>query len=149
MLGGEAGKALTTIERLEELESAAHPALALLKDPTLLNFLDGRTSELRAGMSYTQTSVLETAASIGRVLLDYINPSLTDAPSWVADGSLTCSPDETLTLKGSLETTLGPSTTVAGDSERLAIDVAGSIRFGRVNFDRAPAFDTSGASRAK
>ncbi|MBP0581323.1 hypothetical protein J8I29_18485 [Labrys sp. LIt4] len=45
VLGGEAGKALTTIERLEELESAAHPALALLKGRALL--AAGRPVEAR------------------------------------------------------------------------------------------------------
>ncbi|MGJ4860108.1 hypothetical protein AB4037_04420 [Labrys sp. KB_33_2] len=45
VLGGEADKALATIERLEKLGSADHPALALLRGKALL--AAGRTVEAR------------------------------------------------------------------------------------------------------
>ncbi|MEO6013908.1 MAG: outer membrane beta-barrel protein [Devosia sp.] len=85
--------------------------------PTLLKYLDGRTYQLRGGVSYAQGSIISMEASVGRAWLDYVDPSLTDAPSWVYNASLTWRPDETLSLVGALETGIGPSTTVAGDTD--------------------------------
>jgi hypothetical protein len=62
-------------------------------DPTLLKFLDGREYQLRAGLSFTQGSIISAEASIGRGWLDYLDGSLTDTQSWVYDGSLTFRPD--------------------------------------------------------
>ena len=85
--------------------------------PTLLKYLDGRTYQLRAGVSYVQGTVLSAEASVGRAWLDYFDGTITDTQSWVYNGSVTFKPDQTLSLTGSLETTLGPSTTVAGDTD--------------------------------
>lgn len=97
-------------------------------DPTLLKFLDSHTYELRAGVRYTQTSILATEVSLGRAFLDYTDASLTDAPSWVANGQLTFTPDPTLTLKAALDTTLGPSTTVSGDTD-ASYTLSGSVAY--------------------
>jgi hypothetical protein len=86
-------------------------------DPTLLKFLDGREYQLRAGLSLTQGSIISAEASIGRGWLDYIDGSLTDTGSWVYNGSVSFKPDETLTLTGSLESTLDPSTNAPGDTD--------------------------------
>ncbi|RYE07498.1 MAG: hypothetical protein EOP22_17620 [Hyphomicrobiales bacterium] len=85
--------------------------------PVLLTYLDGRTYEARAGLSYAHGTAIAAEASIGRAWLDYVDPGLTDAPSWVYNASLSVRPDETLELEGALETTLGPSATVAGDTD--------------------------------
>jgi hypothetical protein len=86
-------------------------------DPTLLVPFDNRTTTLRAGFSYTQDSTLSAEASAGRAWLDYADPSLTDAPAWVVDASLIFSPDETLSFEGGVETTIGPSSNVLGDTD--------------------------------
>ena len=86
-------------------------------DPTLLKFLDGREYQLRAGLSFTQGSIISAEASIGRGWLDYLDGSLTDTQSWVYNGSLTFRPDETLSLTGALETSLDPSASVPGDTD--------------------------------
>ncbi len=85
--------------------------------PSLLAPLDGRTTELRGGVSYTQEGILSAEASLGRAWLDYDAAGLNDAPTWVYDASLSFNPDETLNVGGSFQTTLGPSDTVAGDTD--------------------------------
>ncbi|MBI4923194.1 MAG: outer membrane beta-barrel protein [Devosia nanyangense] len=96
--------------------------------PTLLTFLDGRTTELRAGISYTQDSIVSAEASIGRAWLDYFDPGLTDAPTWVYEASLAVSPNATVNLTGTLETSLGPSATVAGDTD-VDYTLTGAARY--------------------
>ena len=86
-------------------------------DPTLLVYLDGRRYELRGGVSYAHGSILSAEASIGRGWLDYVDGALVDQQSWVYNGSLTVRPDETLGLTAALESTLGPSEDVAGDTD--------------------------------
>ena len=66
-------------------------------------FLNGHTYTLRGGASYTQQGTFVAEASVGRAWRDYDHASLTDAASWVYDASLTFTPDETLTLIGSLD----------------------------------------------
>ena len=86
-------------------------------DPTLLNYLDGRTYQLRSGLSFTQGSIISAEASIGRGWLDYFDGSLSDAQDWVYNASVTVKPDETVSLTGALETTLKPSTNTPGDTD--------------------------------
>lgn len=86
-------------------------------DPTLLAYLDGRTYELRTGLSYAQGSIISAEASVGRGWLDYHDAGLTDAQDWIYNASLTLRPDETLALTSALETTLSPSTNVPGDTD--------------------------------
>jgi hypothetical protein len=97
-------------------------------DPTLLKYLDGRTYQLRAGMSFVQGSIINAEASIGRAWLDYYDGAITDTQSWVYNGSVTVKPDETLTLIGALETTLKPSTSVPGDTD-VGTLLTGSARY--------------------
>ena len=85
--------------------------------PGLGLFLDGRTTELRGGLSYSLPGTLTAEASAGRAWLDYTNPALTDQPGWVVDGSLTLTPDETLSLTGTANTSIGPSTDTIGDTD--------------------------------
>jgi hypothetical protein len=86
-------------------------------DPTLLTYLDGRTYQLRSGLSFTQGSIISAEASIGRGWLDYFDGSLSDAQDWVYNASVTVKPDETVSLTGALETTLKPSTNTPGDTD--------------------------------
>ena len=86
-------------------------------DPTLLTYLDGRTYQLRTGLSFVQGSIISAEASIGRGWLDYIDGSLTDTQDWVYNGSVTVKPDETVSLTGGLQTTLKPSTNTPGDTD--------------------------------
>ncbi len=100
-------------------------------DPTLLTFLDGREYQLRAGLSFTQGSIISAEASIGHGWLDYLDGSLTDTQSWVYNGNVTFRPDETLSLTGTLETTLDPSTSVPGDTD-VGMTLSGDATY-RVN----------------
>jgi len=86
-------------------------------DPTLLTYLDGRTYQLRTGVSFVQGSIISAEASIGRGWLDYVDGSLTDTQDWVYNASVTVKPDETVSLTGALETTLKPSTNTPGDTD--------------------------------
>lgn len=100
-------------------------------DPTLLKFLDARTTELRGGISYNDDGMLSAELSAGRAWIDYVDPAVTDVPAWVADASVTFNPSETWSLDGSLETTLGPSTSIAGDTD-AGYTLSGDARY-RVN----------------
>lgn len=99
--------------------------------PTLAKFLSGKTAELRGGLSYTFNSTLTAEVSAGRAWLDYDDPSIADAPGWVYDASVTFAPDETLSLTGSFNTTLGPSSDYPGDTD-LAYALNGAASY-RVN----------------
>lgn len=95
---------------------------------TLLAYENGRTLTLRAGVSYARDSRISAELSAGRAWYDYDDPTLTDAPSWVVDGSLTLKPDETLSLTGSVETTLAPSSLSAGDID-AGLTATGNLRY--------------------
>ncbi|MEO7223614.1 MAG: outer membrane beta-barrel protein [Devosia sp.] len=97
-------------------------------DPTLLKYLDGRTYQLRAGVSFVQGSMISVEASIGRGWLDYVDGTITDTQDWVYNGSVTVRPDETVSLTGALETTLGPSTNVPGDTD-VGYLLSGTARY--------------------
>jgi hypothetical protein len=100
-------------------------------DPALARLLDGRTYQLRGGASYRQGSVIAAEASVGRAWLDYVDPALTDRQSWVYNASLTVQPDETVSLTGGFETSIGPSGDVAGDTD-VRYALSGAARY-RVN----------------
>lgn len=97
-------------------------------DPNVLKLLNGRTYTLRGGLSYTQPGTLEAEASFGRAWLDYTDPGIADTQSWVADGSVTFTPDETTTLVGSLNTSLAPSTVVSGDTD-VGYTLSGTAKY--------------------
>jgi hypothetical protein len=97
-------------------------------DPTLLKYLDGRTYQLRAGVSFVQGSIINAEASIGRGWLDYLDGTITDTQDWVYNASLTVKPDETVSLTGALETTLEPSTSVPGDTD-VGYLLSGAARY--------------------
>ena len=97
-------------------------------DPTLLRFLDGREYQLRAGLSFTQGSVINAEASIGRGWLDYADAALTDPQSWVYNGRVTFKPDETVSLSGALETSLDPSAGAPGDTD-VGVTLSGDARY--------------------
>ena len=85
--------------------------------PSLGQFLNGHTYTLRGGISYTQPGTMVAEASVGRAWVDYDHPSIADNAAWVYDASLSFTPDETLTLVGSLNTSLGPSANDIGDTD--------------------------------
>lgn len=97
-------------------------------DPTALVFMDGTTYELRGGVSYTWGTIVSAEASIGRGWLDYTDGSLTDTGDWVYNGRVTINPDETLSLSAALDTALGPSATVAGDTD-VGYTLSGNARY--------------------
>ena len=97
-------------------------------DPTLLKYLNGRTYQLRGGVSFVQGSMISAEASIGRGWLDYFDGTIADTQDWVYNASVTVSPDDTLSLTGALETTLEPSSTVAGDTD-LGYLLSGTARY--------------------
>lgn len=85
--------------------------------PSIAAFLDNRTTTLRGGISYKRDGTIQAEASIGRAWVDYADTAITDRPAWVANANVSVTPDETLTLTGALETSLGPSDNVAGDTD--------------------------------
>lgn len=97
-------------------------------EPSTLKFMDGRTYELRGGISYVWGTIVSAEASVGRGWLDYADGTITDTQDWVYNASLTVRPDETLSLTGALETTLGPSATVAGDTD-VGYTLSGNARY--------------------
>lgn len=85
--------------------------------PGLGLFLDGRTTELRGGLSYGLPGTLSAEVSAGRAWLDYTDPAPTDQAAWIYDASLTLTPDETLSLTGAVNSSIGPSSNTAGDTD--------------------------------
>lgn len=96
--------------------------------PGLGKFLDGRTTELRGGLSYKLPGTLTAESSVGRAWLDYSDASITDQPGWVYDASLTFTPDETLSLGGAFNTSIGPSTNTIGDTD-VAYSLTGNASY--------------------
>ena len=86
-------------------------------EPSLGKFLDGRTTELKGGFSYALPGTLSAEVSAGRAWLDYTDAAITDQPGWVYDASVTLTPDETLSLTGAFNTSIGPSTDTIGDTD--------------------------------
>jgi hypothetical protein len=84
--------------------------------PTLLVYLNNRLYTLRGGVSYAQDG-FSAEASAGRAFLDYGDGSLVDAAAWIADASVQITPSESVTLGAGLETSVGPSKTVTGDTD--------------------------------
>lgn len=89
---------------------------------------DNRTFTLRGGMTYTLPGTLTAEASVGRSWLDYADASLSDAPAWVVNASVTATPDETLTLTANADTSLGPSTDTPGDTD-VSYTLTGGVNY--------------------
>jgi len=123
-------------------------------DPGVLRYMDGRRTELRTGLAYAHGSVLEAEASVGRGWLDYTDPALTDRQDWVYNAALTFRPDATLSLRGGLETGIGPSDDVPGDTD-VTYALTGSAQYavnpwltlrGSAGWDRTVVLGTGGES---
>jgi len=97
-------------------------------NPSLGVFFHNQTLTLRGGVSYTQPGTFVAEASVGRGFINYADPSLTDRQAWVTNGTLTFTPDETVELVGALDTSIGPSTTVAGDTD-VGYSLSGSAKY--------------------
>jgi hypothetical protein len=96
--------------------------------PSLGVFLNGHTTTLRGGLSYTQPGTLTADASVGRAWIDNDHAAIPDNAAWVYDASLSFTPDETLTLVGSLNTSIGPSTDDIGDTD-AAYTLTGTAKY--------------------
>jgi hypothetical protein len=83
----------------------------------LLVPLDNRVYELRAGATFSPNPLINAEFSAGRAWLDYADASLSDASGWVYDANVEFKPDDTITLSAGLMTSIGPSDTVAGDTD--------------------------------
>jgi len=97
-------------------------------NPSLGVFFHNQTLTLRGGVSYTQPGTFVAEASVGRGFINDADPSLTDRQAWVTNGTLTFTPDETVELVGALDTSIGPSTTVAGDTD-VGYSLSGSAKY--------------------
>ena len=100
-------------------------------NPSLLVHTNNRTLQLRGGVAFTQPGTLTAELSAGRAWIDYADSTLTDRPAWVANGSVSFTPDETVTLAASLDTSVGPSANTAGDTD-VAYTLTGNAGY-RVN----------------
>ena len=96
--------------------------------PSIGKFFDGRTSELRGGLSYNLPGTLTAEASAGRAWYDYTDPTLHDQPGWVYDASVSFTPDETVTVGGAFNTTIGPSADTDGDTD-IAYTLTGNASY--------------------
>jgi hypothetical protein len=83
--------------------------------PGLGRFLDGRTMVLRAGIDWGRDELVSAEISAGRAYLDFTDAGLTDRAAWVFGASASFRPDPTLTLTAELDSSIAPSSTVAGD----------------------------------
>lgn len=97
-------------------------------NPSLGVYFNNHTATLRGGISFTQPGTFVAEASVGRGFINYTDPTLTDQPAWVANGTLTFTPDETVTLTSALDTNIGPSATVAGDTD-VGYTISGSAKY--------------------
>ena len=96
--------------------------------PSIGKFFDGRATELRGGLSYNLPGTLTAEASAGRAWYDYTDPTLHDQPGWVYDASLTFTPDETVSVGGAFNTTIGPSADTDGDTD-IAYTLTGNASY--------------------
>jgi hypothetical protein len=99
---------------------AASPSLGVL--------LDHRIYVLRGGVGYAQGEAVSAEVSGGRAIIDYTDGTLADAGAWVASASVKLVPDEGLTLGATLDTTVAPSGSVAGDTD-VAYVVGGNAAY--------------------
>ncbi len=100
-------------------------------DPTLLVYLDGATTSLRAGLSYDDKGTISAEASTGPAWRVYTDGSVADRMGWLYDGSFSFTPDDHLTLGAGLTTTLVPSDLTPGDTDILTdINANASIAMG-------------------
>lgn len=84
--------------------------------PTLLAYLDAVTWSGRTGLSYQHNSTVSAEIAGGVAWRDYVDPSLADAASVTADGSITFNPNDALQLNAKLTTGIAPSELTPGDS---------------------------------
>jgi hypothetical protein len=84
--------------------------------PSLLVYLDALTYSAKTGLGYELNSTFSAEGAVGLAWRDYADPSLTDAATATAEASMTFKPDESMSLVGSLDTSLAPSNSVPGDS---------------------------------
>lgn len=100
-----------------------------LPSPIYLAKLDAADYALRTGLSASWSSVLEAEASVGLGLRRFADPGFSDVISTLYDASLTFRPDETLTLTGSLSTSVGAPGPDSSGLARIAYEAAASANY--------------------
>ncbi len=94
--------------------------------------LDGTDYAIRAGVSSKWTSVLEAEASVGLGLRRFTYGAADDIVSHLYDASITYRPDETLSIRGALSTTVGAPGANASGAARVEYAATGDVSY-RVN----------------
>jgi hypothetical protein len=94
--------------------------------------LDGADYAVRGGLSSKWNEVLEAEASVGLGLRRFTYGVADDIVSHLYDASITFRPDETLTLRGALATTVGAPGANASGAARIEYAATGDVTY-RVN----------------
>ena len=94
--------------------------------------LDGADYAVRGGLSSKWSEVLEAEASVGLGLRKFTYGAADDIVSHLYDASVTFRPDETLSIRGALSTTVGAPGANASGAARIEYAATGDVTY-RVN----------------
>ncbi len=94
--------------------------------------LDGTDYAIRGGVSSKWSEVLEAEASVGLGLRKFTYGATDDIVSNLYDASVTFRPDETLSIRGALATTVGAPGANASGAARIEYAATGDVTY-RVN----------------
>lgn len=97
--------------------------------PSLLVKLDNVTYAGRGGLSAKFNETLELEGSVGLGYTDLIDASLSDFSAVLYDAKATFRPDETLTLRGALSTTISQPGTTSGATAKLTYAATGQLEY--------------------
>lgn len=100
--------------------------------PTYGVKLDGTDYAIRGGLSSKWSEVLEAEASVGLGLRRFTYGAADDIVSHLYDASVTFRPDETLTMRAALATTVGAPGANASGAARIEYAATGDMTY-RVN----------------
>lgn len=100
-----------------------------LPSPAYLEKLDAADYAVRAGLNAQWTSVLEAEASIGLGLRQFASPIFPEVVSTLYDARLTFRPDETVTLGGTLSTSIGEPGPNSGGLARVEYAAAADASY--------------------
>jgi len=97
--------------------------------PSLLVKLDNVTYEARVGLNAKVLTVLELEGSLGLGYRDFSDGSLNDFIAVLYDGKAIFRPDETLTLTGTLSTSLESPGTTSGATAKVTYAATGEAAY--------------------
>ena len=97
--------------------------------PSLLVKLDNVTYEARAGLNAKFLSVVELEGSLGLAYRDFADAAIDDFTAVLYDARAIFRPDQTLTLTGTLSTTIDAPGTTSGATAKLTYAATGEAAY--------------------